>query len=71
MKLYFVAVAEKINDQNVFTEVMGVFSTKDKALENCTDPLSYIGPIDLDCPAPSEMTKWPGAWYPEFEKEPE
>lgn len=45
-------------------EIMGVFSSKEKAESICLDSSYFVGPMKLDEPAPVETTDWPGLYTP-------
>lgn len=49
-------------------ELMGVFSTEEKALEAATLEGDFIGPTDLDFRWPEDrMSDWPGSYFPNAE----
>lgn len=52
-----------------YWECRGVFSTRKAALNACTDPLDFIGPVRMNKPLPHDPTPWPGAVYPFAEGE--
>lgn len=45
-------------------EVVGVFTTEDKACDACYDEDCFVGPLVLDKVAPRLVQHWPGAYYP-------
>jgi len=47
-------------------EIMGVFSTEEKACSICKDENYFIGPLNLDEVLPDETIEWRGAYYPNY-----
>ena len=46
-------------------EHVGVFSTRELAIEACTGPEYFVGPSPLDWRTPEEtMPGWPGLFFP-------
>lgn len=52
-------------------EFVGVFSTKEKAIEVCKTDRYFIAPIELDAAAPDETTILPNCFFPKGEGFPE
>jgi hypothetical protein len=49
-------------------EVMGVYDSEEKAVAACKDCRYFVGPEELNVPAPDEPTPWPGCYYPIIRK---
>jgi len=45
-------------------DIMGIFTTKDKALLACKDYTYFVGPLRLDEEYPEERCDWEGVFYP-------
>lgn len=45
-------------------EVMGVYNSEERAVAACKDWMYFVGPQELNVPAPDERTAWPGCYYP-------
>ena len=45
-------------------ELVGVFSTEDKARSACRVREHFIGPIEMDLSAPECSVRWPESYYP-------
>lgn len=45
-------------------EILGLYSSKTKAAEKCSELYDVVGPLTLDEDLPEEITEWPGAFYP-------
>lgn len=45
-------------------EVMGVYDSEANAVAACKDWRYFVGPQDMNVPAPDERTAWPGCYYP-------
>ena len=45
-------------------EVIGVFSTEQKAIEACVGLNDFIGPLIVDAVAPRDSVDWVGSYYP-------
>lgn len=61
MKLWLVG---RFRDGSDEMEMCGVFSSEELALAQCTTPLHWMGPAELDQPMPEEKVDWPGFRYP-------
>lgn len=46
-------------------EVVGVYSTEEKAVEACLTGTYFIGPINMDEASPEATTEWPGSYIPD------
>jgi len=49
---------------NVVWEFMGIFSSKDIALEVCKDEYYFIAPVNLDTTVPEKTMEFPGIEWP-------
>ena len=49
-------------------EFIGVFDTKDKAVDVCIYESYFIAPVKLNESFPDETVEWKGAYYPLLEK---
>lgn len=49
-------------------EIVGVFSTKQKAIDACENEYYFVGPIILDEDVNQKSQPWPGAYYPKQKK---
>lgn len=47
-----------------FWELIGVFSSEDKAVAACSDEKDFVGPINLDEASKRDDYSWPGCYYP-------
>lgn len=45
-------------------DVLGCYSTLERAVARCTDRRDFVGPLPLDLPMPDDVESWPGAFYP-------
>lgn len=45
-------------------ELVGVFSTKQKAIDACENEHYFIGPVLLNEEIKQHALRWPGAYYP-------
>ena len=45
-------------------EMVGVFTTEQKAVEACVLPRFFVGPVEIDKSFPIESVPWPGLYYP-------
>jgi hypothetical protein len=45
-------------------ELIGVFSSEEKAVAACLNEYYFIGPVELDEVLPDETVEWPGCYYP-------
>ena len=45
-------------------EMIGVFSTQEKANEACILPRYFVGPVEINKAFPSKTVPWPGAYFP-------
>jgi len=61
-KIVWLAMRHPEPDSERAAEVVGVFSTEEKAAAACTEWNRFIGPLEMDTAAPD--TEWPGAYYP-------
>lgn len=51
------------NDGNVW-DLQGIFTDKLDAVKACKDRNSFVAPITIDTPAPSDQFEWPHCHYP-------
>lgn len=45
-------------------DLQGVFANEQLALEACTTPAFFLGPMDINKALPHERCDWPGVYYP-------
>lgn len=45
-------------------ELIGVFDNQQLAIDNCTKPNDFVGPVELNVPFPEETCQWTGLYYP-------
>lgn len=45
-------------------ELMGVFTSEEKAVAACTELWHFVGPATLDVRLPDESVAWAGCYYP-------
>jgi hypothetical protein len=50
-------------------EFMGIFTTREKAVEACTNRYDYVAPVRLDVREPEEATGFPDSFYPLYGRE--
>ena len=50
-------------------EFAGVFDSKKKAVDACTEELYFVGPAELNYRLPDETIAWVGCYYPLLEPE--
>lgn len=50
-------------------ELIGVFTSEEKAVAACKESTDCVAPLELDAVAPREQTVLPGAYYPLARKE--
>lgn len=63
--LHVVWVVGCIRPEGQDWEFVGVFSTRDLAVEACTTPELFVGPAPMDWRTPDEtMPGWPGLFFP-------
>ena len=70
MHIYYI-VGKLTNYETQSWEIIGLFSTKELALEYCfrkKDVNLFIGPLELNNPLPYEQKEWVGAFYPNVER---
>jgi len=56
----------KIEDGGI--EIVGIFSSEEKAINACRDEMYWIGPLQMDEVAPEKSTAWTGAYYPKHKE---
>jgi len=69
MKMWFVAEStpvKTIDDAGI--GVVGIFSSKARAIKACYNEMCWIAPLEVNRAAPREPTAWPGACYPLADK---
>lgn len=49
---------------DVSWELLGIFSSEERAVAACTDTACFVGEIPVDKPKADTSTEWPGAYYP-------
>lgn len=47
-------------------EIVGVFSSQEKAIQACRDMDYFVGPMIMNQAMPHEPTEWEGSFYPFF-----
>lgn len=62
MIVWVVGEARYIGSQE--WEMIGVFSTQEKANKACILPRYFVGPAEMDKAFPGETVPWPGAYFP-------
>ena len=45
-------------------ELLGVFSSEERAVAACTDTQCFVGEIPVYKPKADTSTEWPGGYYP-------
>lgn len=45
-------------------EVVGIYDSEEKALENCLNWQYFLAPIKLNYTVPKEVVEWPGLRFP-------
>lgn len=45
-------------------EVVGIYTTREKAIAACLTADYFVGPIELDFTAQEEAREWPGSFIP-------
>ena len=50
-------------------DILGVFTSNEKAVAACHDENCFVGPLNLDEPLPPEIGEWPGCYYPYEDEE--
>jgi len=64
MKLWIVMLhVEPSPDNPTGLEIVGAFSSEEKAVAVCKGPNYFVGPLTLDEEIPDTQV-WPGAYYP-------
>lgn len=56
-------VVGKTVDRHWSWEILGVFSSKEKAVAACSTARHFVGPAEIDNPMP-DGKPWPGVWHP-------
>jgi len=56
---------------NFHWELMGIFSTKERAVEACTLDNDFVAAVEIDKKAPAEPTQFPDAFFPKGKSYPE
>jgi len=51
-------------DGGICWELIGVFSTEEKAVAACLNEYYFVGPVELDEVLPDETVEWPRCYYP-------
>ncbi len=52
------------NAEGTIVDIMGVFSTQERAEACSSSPNLWVAPLTLDEAAPEETVMWPGAYMP-------
>ena len=66
--LWITARVEKINEQWVWTEIIGIFESEELATAACRQPNDMIGPFCLNAAGPIERVPLSGGRYPLIEQ---
>jgi hypothetical protein len=67
MELWIVGKNIDPDDLRGVWEFIGVFDSKEKAIEACIKPEYFTGPAILNDALPDErQPEWPGAFYPRW-----
>jgi hypothetical protein len=66
MEIVYVVVFYRNPESEVY-EIVGVYSTPEKANANCVDDRYGYGPLTVNETAPYDRTTWPGFTFPKQE----
>jgi LmbE family N-acetylglucosaminyl deacetylase len=67
MELWITGRARASNYTIVSWELMGVFDSKNRAIEACTEQLDFVAPVTLNERQPDEPMEFPGIEWPRYE----
>lgn len=48
----------------VIWEMVGVFTSEEKAVAACTKKSHFVAPLEMNAIAPDETVEWPDCYYP-------
>lgn len=69
MNLWIVGQVKEGKKAKWYWEYVGVFDSKEKAVDACRDETYFVGPTELNNALPHETVEWEGAYYPKSEGE--
>lgn len=64
MKLWVVGKFLLETEKGRAWDIMGVYDSEEKAVEQCKDETCFVGAVILNDPSFLEQKKWEGAYYP-------